>query len=42
MFKHLRWTQSLAFAVVTVIAVTGRLVAQTPEGTVITNTATAT
>ena len=42
MFKYLRWTQSLAVAVVALIAVTARVVAQTPEGTVITNTATAT
>jgi uncharacterized repeat protein (TIGR01451 family) len=42
MLKHLNWTYSLAFAVAALIGVTSRIVAQTPEGTVITNTATAT
>lgn len=42
MFKYLHWTHSLAFAVAALIGVTSRVVAQTPEGTVITNTATAT
>ena len=42
MLKHLHWTHSLAFAVAALIGVTARVVAQTPEGTVITNTATAT
>jgi uncharacterized repeat protein (TIGR01451 family) len=42
MFRHLQWTQALAFAVAAVIGLTARVVAQTPEGTVITNTATAT
>src|SRR6266853_2274961 len=42
MFKHLHWTHSLAFALTALFAVAARVVAQTPEGTVITNTATAT
>ena len=42
MLKHLHWTYSLAFAVAALVGVTSRVVAQTPEGTVITNTATAT
>jgi uncharacterized repeat protein (TIGR01451 family) len=42
MLKHLNWTYSLVFAVAALIGVTARVVAQTPEGTVITNTATAT
>jgi uncharacterized repeat protein (TIGR01451 family) len=42
MFRHLQWTKSLAFAAVMLFMVTAQVVAQTPEGTVITNTATAT
>lgn len=42
MFRHLQWTKSLALAAVTLFVVAARVVAQTPEGTVITNTATAT
>src|SRR5438046_4109315 len=42
MFKYLRCTYSLALAAVALMAIAGRVRAQTPEGTVITNTATAT
>src|SRR3989441_11851183 len=42
MFKHLRFTYSLALAAMALVAVAGEALAQTPEGTVITNTATAT
>ena len=42
MFKHLRFTYSLALSAVALMALAGRVRAQTPEGTVITNTATAT
>src|SRR5436189_6356764 len=42
MFKYLRFTYSLALSAVALIALEGRVRAQTPEGTVITNTATAT
>jgi len=42
MLRHSKWTYSLAFAVAALVGVTSRVVAQTPEGTVITNTATAT
>src|SRR5256884_2070958 len=42
MFRHLRFTYSLALAAMALVAVSGEALAQTPEGTVITNTATAT
>jgi len=42
MFRHLRFTYSLALAAMPLVAVAGEALAQTPEGTVITNTATAT
>src|SRR3989442_3662602 len=42
MFRHLRFTYSLALAAMALVAVVGEALAQTPEGTVITNTATAT
>src|SRR6266536_2407952 len=42
MFKYLRFTYSLALSAVALLALAGRVRAQTPEGTVITNTATAT
>src|SRR3989441_6275427 len=42
MVKHLRFTYSLALSAVALMALAGRVRAQTPEGTVITNTATAT
>src|SRR6266705_843896 len=42
MFKHLKFTYSLALSAVALLALAGRARAQTPEGTVITNTATAT
>src|SRR6266542_5276955 len=42
MFKYLRFTYSLALSAVALMALAGRVRAQTPEGTVITNTATAT
>src|SRR3989449_9053155 len=41
MFRHLRFTYSLALAAMALVAVAGEALAQTPEGTVITNTATA-
>src|SRR6266566_9885186 len=42
MYAHLKWTHSVMLAALALVAVAGRAVAQTPEGTVITNTATAT
>jgi uncharacterized repeat protein (TIGR01451 family) len=42
MYAHWKWTHSLALAALALVAVAGRALAQTPEGTVITNTATAT
>src|SRR2546427_3242814 len=42
MFRHLRFTYSLALAAMALVAVAGEALAQTPEGTIITNTATAT
>jgi uncharacterized repeat protein (TIGR01451 family) len=42
MFRHMQWTKCLALAAVMLFVVAMRVVAQTPEGTVITNTATAT
>src|SRR5438128_9438880 len=42
MVKHLKFTYSLALSAVALLALAGRVRAQTPEGTVITNTATAT
>src|SRR5437016_2928466 len=42
MYAHLKWTHSLVLAVLALVAVAGGALAQTPEGTVITNTATAT
>src|SRR5437870_11406217 len=42
MFRHLRSTYSLALAAVALAVVAGEALAQTPEGTVITNIATAT
>src|SRR5438445_11158194 len=42
MFRHLRFTYSLALAAMALVAVAGEALAQTPEGPVITNTATAT
>src|SRR2546428_11937751 len=42
MVKHLKFTYSLALSAVALMALAGRVRAQTPEGTVITNTATAT
>src|SRR5437867_6623966 len=42
MYAHLKWTHSLVLAALALVAVAGRALAQTPEGTVITNTATAT
>src|SRR3989441_817538 len=41
MFRHLRFTYSLALAAMALVAVAGEALAQTPEGTVITNTALA-
>ena len=40
MYAHLKWTHSLVLAALALVAVAGRALAQTPEGTVITNTAT--
>src|SRR6266550_158031 len=40
MFRHLRFTYSLALAAMALVAVAGEALAQTPEGTVITNTMT--
>src|SRR6266498_1697131 len=42
MYAHLKWTHSLVLAALALVALAGRAPAQTPEGTVITNTATAT
>jgi uncharacterized repeat protein (TIGR01451 family) len=42
MFKQPQWTHSLAVALIALVGFSARVVAQTPEGTVITNTATAT
>src|SRR6266516_1298747 len=42
MYAHLKWTHSLVLAALALVALAGRALAQTPEGTVITNTATAT
>src|SRR2546422_3986907 len=42
MYAHLKWTHSLVLAVLALVAFAGGALAQTPEGTVITNTATAT
>src|SRR2546425_9843986 len=42
MVKHLKFTYRLALSAVALMALAGRVRAQTPEGTVITNTATAT
>src|SRR5207245_7022041 len=42
MLGNLKWTESLVLAAVAVVAAVGGALAQTPEGTVITNTATAT
>src|SRR5436309_15210296 len=42
MFRHLRFTYSLALAAMALAVIAGEALAQTPEGTVITNTATAT
>src|SRR5438034_9015555 len=42
MYAHMKWTHSLVLAALALVAVAGRALAQTPEGTVITNTATAT
>ncbi len=42
MLKHQQWTRSLALVAVALVVVTVRALAQTPEGTVITNTATVT
>src|SRR6266702_4783188 len=42
MYAHLKWTHSLVLAALALVAVAGWAPAQTPEGTVITNTATAT
>src|SRR2546428_3062230 len=42
MFSPLLFTYSLAFAAMALVAVAGEALAETPEGTVITNTATAT
>src|SRR6266705_227429 len=42
MFAQLQWTRSLVLAALALVAVAGKALAQTPEGTVITNTATAT
>src|SRR5438128_1946836 len=42
MLRHVKWTLSLAFIAVALFAVAPEARAQTPEGTVITNTATAT
>ncbi len=42
MDAHLKWTHSLALAALALVALAGWAPAQTPEGTVITNTATAT
>ena len=41
MYKHLKWAYRLALTAA-FVSVGGRVAAQTPEGTVITNTATAT
>jgi uncharacterized repeat protein (TIGR01451 family) len=42
MFRHVKWTLSLALIALALFAVATEARAQTPEGTVITNTATAT
>src|SRR5437667_1839446 len=42
MYAHLKWTHSLVLAAVALVVAVGGALAQTPEGTVITNTATAT
>ena len=42
MFAQLQWTRGLVLAALALVAVAGKGLAQTPEGTVITNTATAT
>src|ERR1700682_5182781 len=42
MFNNLHWIKSLALAAVTLFVVAAQVVAQTPEGTVITNVATVT
>src|SRR3989449_3988521 len=42
MYAHLKWTHSLVLAALALVAVAGRALAQTPEGTVNTKTATAT
>jgi len=42
MFRHMKWTLSLALIALALFAVATEARAQTPEGTVITNTATAT
>src|SRR5207247_9451221 len=42
MFAQLQWTRSLVLAALALVAVAGKALAQTPEGMVITNTATAT
>src|SRR5437016_10372668 len=42
MYAHLKWTHSLVLAALALVALAGRALAQTPEGTVIPNTATAT
>src|SRR6266571_350803 len=42
MLRHVKWTLSLAFIAMALLAVATEARAQTPEGTVITNTATAT
>ena len=42
MFRHTQWLTRLALVAVTLIVVAARVQAQTPEGTVITNVATAT
>src|SRR5260370_21495167 len=42
MHAHLKWTHSLVLAALALVAFAGQALAQTPEGTVITNTATAT
>src|SRR3989442_3153923 len=42
MYANVTWTHSLVLAALALVAVAGGALAQTPEGTVITNTATAT
>ena len=42
MFRHTQWLTRLALVAVTLVVVAARVQAQTPEGTVITNVATAT